>query len=161
MEKQRVLGLIVNGNGHLLMGRSLAKDSFDRVKAPGCLVPDGDDILTTLVERIEDEVDIIVDVQDLTLVAHNIYTVGDLDYGTRVSVYLAHLYQGEPRETAFMHDVGWWNIQDGIPPHTYPDDCYWLESVINGHRLTTRIHYDDSQLLTCTILAQEPLAAMV
>jgi 8-oxo-dGTP diphosphatase len=75
-------------------------------------------------------------------------------YSLHCAVFLAHDFEGEPRETE--EAVPLWTQLDAIPyADMWADDRHWLPLLLGGARFVGRFEFDGEELLTHEIIVRQ------
>lgn len=97
----------------------------------GKLLP-GETIPQALIRETKEEINVEVQVGDLSKVAELTFTFPDRpDFDQLVHVFVAEIWMGEPTESEEMRPE--WFSAENIPFDTmWPDDKFWLPQVVQG-----------------------------
>ena len=112
----------------------------------GGKVEPGEDVVQTAVRELHEEAGITVAAADLTPMAQLTFNMPT--WQMRVHVFVAHQWQGEPRESEEMQPR-WFDVAAIPYDQMWADDAYWLPYLLRCQRIEARFWYaEDNETVT-------------
>ena len=114
-----------------------------KINGPGGKLEAGESLAACAIREIQEEVRITVN--DVN--ARGVLRFQFLDgYKMEVHVFVSNTYEGEPEETEEALPF-WCNLSSLPFDQMWADDRYWLQPVLDGHRVEGRFVFDGDKLL--------------
>ena len=111
-------------------------------------IENGETPILAAKRELEEESGVRVRLGDLELAAeidfHN-HPLGQKPFVCRVSVFLAHQWQGEPKETPEMMTPTWFPISELPLENLMLADPHWLPQVLAGEKILVEAWYGPRQ----------------
>lgn len=128
----------------VLLGMKKRGFGKGRWNGMGGKLKEGETIRAAAVRELEEEIGIKASERDLKQCATlDFYFAQKPEWDTRVHVFLARAWEGEPAESEEMRPQ--WFPSAEIPfDKMWPDDQYWLPLVLKGKTLRGTFHFSDN-----------------
>lgn len=134
----------VISDGHVLLINKKTGLGKGKVNAPGGRLEDGETPREAAVRELEEEVGITPgDIREMGHLSF-IFTNG---YSLRGTVFFAHSYTGEPKETEEA-DPFWIPIADIPYGNMWEDDRIWLPKALAGYHIEGKFIFEDEKMLS-------------
>lgn len=123
----------------LLLGWKKTGFGQARYNGFGGKIEAGETVVQAAVRELQEECRVIVDVAHLENVGRLEFIFpAEPDFDHDVHIFLARVWQGEPRETVEMKPC-WFAISDIPYQQMWADDIYWLPKVLRGGKVSGRV----------------------
>ena len=140
--------LVRNRGAQVLLALKTKKIGAGCWNGYGGGIEPGEDPREAAAREFQEESGAVVSPRDLEKVSvvdfHNTKTDG-MVFICRVHVYMAHVWQGEPKETEEMAQPTWFNSSDLPLSQMMPADRSWLPPILKGKKIRASAVYSPFQ----------------
>ena len=108
--------------------------------------PEGNENITeTAIRETQEEINVTP--KNISQVATlDFYFKNKSEWNQQVSVFITHDWEGEPAESEEMKPQ-WFNINQLPYKSMWPDDTFWLPSVLSGKKIKAEFVFDDNDIV--------------
>jgi len=133
---------LLRRDGQILLAMKKRGFGVNKWNGVGGKQQGSEDIDTTAVREVAEEIKVKIDPQDLDRIAvFKFYFPHQPEWNMEVYFYFCYKWPGEPEETEEMKPQ-WFNL-DQIPyDQMWDDDKYWLPRVLQGEKLKGEFYFD-------------------